>query len=188
VALASVCSALAIAASAAPAGAITFSQQTLPFSGLSSPYGVAVDQSGDVFVADSENNRVLELPAGVSSGVGVDLRGDVFVVDQNNDRVVELPAGSSSQVTLPSIDPGYGFDLVAAPRPDATRTVEAGPPPDRTTASGATQPEADTRPSGQLPGSRGSSWVGGDASGRRGRRLLSAESGRTSRDVRDAWY
>jgi len=97
---------------ASPAGAVTFSQQTLPFSGLSNPFGVAVDGSGNVFVADSPvNDRVVELSggtqvtlpfSGLSSprGVAVDGAGDVFVADTLNDRVVELPAGGT-QVTLP---------------------------------------------------------------------------------------
>jgi hypothetical protein len=43
--------------------AATGSQQTLPFSGLSEPGGVAVDSSGDVIVADHLHNRIVELPA-----------------------------------------------------------------------------------------------------------------------------
>jgi serine/threonine-protein kinase len=34
----------------------------LPFNGLSQPFGVAVDTDGNVFVADSINDRVLKLP------------------------------------------------------------------------------------------------------------------------------
>jgi hypothetical protein len=49
--LACQCSLAAVGVSAAPAQAITFSQQTLGFSGLNLPAGVAVDGSGDVFVA-----------------------------------------------------------------------------------------------------------------------------------------
>jgi Collagen triple helix repeat (20 copies)/NHL repeat len=95
-----------------PAGSST--QQTLPFSGLSNPYGVTLDAVGDVFVSDYSNNRVVELPAGSNTqqtlpftglnapgGVAVDAAGDVFVSDYFNTRVVELPAGSSTQQTLP---------------------------------------------------------------------------------------
>ncbi len=46
------CSVMAVAVSAQPAAAITYSQQTMPLTGLSYPYGVAVDGAGDVFVAD----------------------------------------------------------------------------------------------------------------------------------------
>lgn len=38
----------------------------LPFTGLSSPQGVAVDAAGGVYVVDSYNNRVLKLAAGSS--------------------------------------------------------------------------------------------------------------------------
>jgi serine/threonine-protein kinase len=36
----------------------------LPFTGLKYPEGVAVDTSGNVYVADEFNNRVLKLAAG----------------------------------------------------------------------------------------------------------------------------
>src|SRR5947209_9395470 len=75
---------------------------------LSVPFGVAVDSSGDVFVADTANNRVQTFDAtgayvsqfgsGViagsgegqfsgPSGVAVDSSGDVYVADRGNDRV-----------------------------------------------------------------------------------------------------
>jgi hypothetical protein len=89
-------------------------QTILPFSGLSLPTGVAVDSSGDVFVADSGNNRVLELANGASTqtvlpfsglsqpwGVAVDSSGDVFVADSGNNRVLELANGASTQTVLP---------------------------------------------------------------------------------------
>jgi len=102
-----------LAAPADPASAAP-SQITLAFTGLNGPFAVAVDANDDVFVADTGNNRVLELPAGSASqvtlpftglngprGVAVDAAGDVFVADFGNNRVLELPAGSAGQVTLP---------------------------------------------------------------------------------------
>ena len=93
-------------------------QVTLPFPGLRAPFGGAVDTAGDVYVTDgnSDNNRVLELAAGLSTqsvlpftgldipaGVAVDTAGDVYVTDGNpdNNRVLELAAGSSTQSVLP---------------------------------------------------------------------------------------
>jgi serine/threonine-protein kinase len=35
----------------------------LPFTGLSDPYGVAVDTAGNVYVADHGANAVVKLPA-----------------------------------------------------------------------------------------------------------------------------
>jgi hypothetical protein len=69
---------------------------------------VAVDGAGDVFIADSGNSRVVEVPAGGGAqttvgsglsypfGVAVDEAGDVFIVDSDNNRVVEVPAGCAS--------------------------------------------------------------------------------------------
>ena len=86
--------------------------QTTIVGGLSDPTGVAVDGAGDVFIADSGNNRVVEVPAGggasitlasglsFPSGVAVDGAGNVFIADSSNDRVVEVPAGGGSQVIL----------------------------------------------------------------------------------------
>jgi serine/threonine-protein kinase len=44
-----------------PTGAT--SQIELPFTGLNRPTGVALDTEGNVYVTDTGNNRVLELPA-----------------------------------------------------------------------------------------------------------------------------
>jgi DNA-binding beta-propeller fold protein YncE len=40
------------------------SQVVLPFTGLNSPSGVAVDAVGNLYVSDTGNNRVLKLRAG----------------------------------------------------------------------------------------------------------------------------
>jgi serine/threonine-protein kinase len=76
----------------------------LPFTGLYSPGGVAVDSAGTVYVADFGNNRVVALAAESSSqtvlaftalghpgGVAVATTGDVYVTDIGNNRVVKLP-------------------------------------------------------------------------------------------------
>ncbi len=44
------------------AGAAT--QTELPFTGLTGPYGVAVDTGGNVYITASQNNRVLKLADG----------------------------------------------------------------------------------------------------------------------------
>ncbi len=46
-------------------------QTIIPASGLSHPYGVAVDGVGDVFIADQNNNRVVEVPAGGGAQITV---------------------------------------------------------------------------------------------------------------------
>ena len=65
---------------------------------------MAVDGSGDVFIADSGNNRVLEVQADgtqttvgfglkTPSGAAVDGTGDLFIADIGNSRVVKVTAG-----------------------------------------------------------------------------------------------
>jgi NHL repeat len=63
-----------LAVSAGPAAAVSYSPQvTLPFTPLNFPYAVAVDGSGDVYVADSFNSRVVELPAAPALTVAMGL-------------------------------------------------------------------------------------------------------------------
>ena len=84
--------------------------------GLSSPGSVAVDQVGDVFVADSSNNAVKEIMAGSGivktigsgflfpSGVAVDSAGDVFAADTGHNTIKEVLSGTGRIVTI-----GSGF-------------------------------------------------------------------------------
>jgi serine/threonine protein kinase, bacterial len=89
-------------------------QVVLPFTGLSSAGGVAVDAAGTLYVADGKNDRVLKLPSGATTpqvlpftglnyphGVAVDAAGTLYVADGINNRVLKLPAGATTQQVLP---------------------------------------------------------------------------------------
>jgi len=77
-------------------------------SGFTAPAGVAVDNAGNVFVADSTANVVYELVGGtgtpVALGTGlfkpnalaVDASGNLFIADTGNARVVEIPVVGST--------------------------------------------------------------------------------------------
>jgi len=106
--------------------AITFGPgvQTTVGSGLYSPFAVAVDAAGDIFIADTGNNRVVEVPAGGGPqttvpadglydphGVAVDGAGNVFIADTYNSRVVEVPAGGGPQTTVPASGLSYVFGV-----------------------------------------------------------------------------
>src|SRR5579872_710915 len=89
---------------------------------FTTPYGVAVDASGNLYVADSGNNRIQKfnsggtwqwsIPAsGVTSGSGtgqfnfptqlaVDASGNIWVADEGNNRVVEMNSIGSPVTTL----------------------------------------------------------------------------------------
>ena len=99
--------------------------QTLPFTGLNRPYGVAVDAAGSVYVTEENNNRVVKLAAGSTTqsvlpftglnhprGVAVDAVGDMYVVDNGNNRVVELAAGSTTESVLPFTGLNEPIDVV----------------------------------------------------------------------------
>jgi serine/threonine-protein kinase len=75
----------------------------LPVHGLDGAGGVAVDSSGDVYVASYNTSQVLELPAewaapselafsglNGSNAVAVDAAGNVYASDPGNDRVLKL--------------------------------------------------------------------------------------------------
>jgi len=91
------------------------SQKAIAAIGVAAPEGVAVDGAGDLFIADTGNNRVIEVPASggapiaVGSGLNrpvavvVDSAGDVFIADSGNNRVVEVAARRSVQVIVPTI-------------------------------------------------------------------------------------
>ena len=84
----------------APGFRLAFGQQV-----LAGPYGVALDPKGDVWVADTGHDRVVEFaPSGrlmfgfaggldQPEGIAVDATGHVWVADTGNDRVVEFSPG-----------------------------------------------------------------------------------------------
>jgi serine/threonine protein kinase, bacterial len=87
-------------------------QTVLPFTGLESPGGLAVDGAGNVFVSEAHNYRMLELSAGsgnqtVRSLGGlegpfvVNSAGDLYFTDAGNKNVLKLPAGSNDSTALP---------------------------------------------------------------------------------------
>jgi uncharacterized protein (TIGR03437 family) len=102
---------------------------------LNWPYAVAVDALGNLYIADSYNNRIREvstngiittvagdgnyeygpIPGNIEatavqvnqpSGVAVSATGDLFISDTGNNRVLKVPSGS-----------GFIFDVSGSPAP-----------------------------------------------------------------------
>jgi serine/threonine protein kinase, bacterial len=78
-------------------------QTVLPFPHLNAPWGIAVDNAGDVFVAERDTSTVVELDAGSSAmtelpftnlntplSVAVDKAGNVYVADRGDDSGQKL--------------------------------------------------------------------------------------------------
>jgi DNA-binding beta-propeller fold protein YncE len=94
-------------------------ENTVPTSPLSNPSGVAVDASGNIYIADTDNNRVLKETYSAGSytestvptsplswpyGVAVDGSGNIYIADTGNDWVLKetLSAGSYTESTVPT--------------------------------------------------------------------------------------
>ena len=75
------------------------------FAGLNKPAGLAVDSSGNLYIADTGNDQVLKLAAGAAAptplvtglnsptDVVVDNAGNLYITDSGNNRVLMLPPG-----------------------------------------------------------------------------------------------
>ena len=100
----------------------SFSYAIQTLGSFGSPWGVAVDGSGNVFVADSANNVVKKIPYSDGSygtpvtlatgfdaptGVAVDERGNVFVADSGNYVVKEIPYSGGSYGTPVILATGF---------------------------------------------------------------------------------
>lgn len=100
-----------IAEAAAPS--VVSDAQIALASGLGNPQGIAVSNTGIIYVADTANNRVVTVsttgvvtPVNITGytlsapgGVAVDAYGNLYIADSNNARVLEVPvSGSPTQI------------------------------------------------------------------------------------------
>ena len=103
------------------AGTSYTAANTVPvISGLSSPYGVAVDGSGNLYIADPIDNALWEwnsatgqltklISSGLSDpeGVAVDSSGNVYIADTYNNAIKEWHASTGTVTTLISSGLSY---------------------------------------------------------------------------------
>jgi PKD repeat protein len=136
---------------------------TIVSAGLATPEGVAVDGSGDVFIADTVGNRVVVdkpngsggytqsvVDTGVSfpEGVAVDGSGDVFIADAGNGRVVADRPNGSGGYTQTVVQGGLGDPIGVASdgAGDVFIAGESGVMVDKPNGSGGyTESVVDTR-------------------------------------------
>jgi sugar lactone lactonase YvrE len=135
--------------------------QTTIAGGLQYPLGLAVDGAGNLYIADTGNNRVLEVPPGGSpqsigasglnnpAGLAVDRMGNLYIADVGNNRVVELPSGGGTPRTVGTglstpiglaVD-GAGNLYIADTGNNRVVEVPAGGGPQTTVASGLFSPQ-----------------------------------------------
>ena len=80
-------------------------QTTVPTTGLSQPTGLALSRGGELYIADSGNDRVVKVPAAGGrrppfppTGLKIrrdwpfDADGNLYIADFGNDRVVKVRA------------------------------------------------------------------------------------------------
>jgi sugar lactone lactonase YvrE len=91
------------------------SSTTAALTGLSSPAQSTIDGQGNVYVADTGNNRIAELTAtggtvslltGLSGPQGVAVRGDgtLYVADTGNNRILRYSQGTMSQLPITGLN------------------------------------------------------------------------------------
>jgi hypothetical protein len=100
------------------------STQTVLYTGLNAPQAMAVDAASNIFIADTGNARVIEIPwngtgygtpvnvgTGFSapSGVAVDGAGNVYVADASLNQIIEVPWTGSSYGTQYALLGAYTF-------------------------------------------------------------------------------
>lgn len=92
-------------------------QRTVPTTGLGGPNGAAVDSSGNLYIADTGNNRIVKItPTGTQTvvsaapltlssplAVAVDGAGNLYVSDSGHGRVVKILAGGGTATALASV-------------------------------------------------------------------------------------
>jgi DNA-binding beta-propeller fold protein YncE len=94
-------------------------ESAIPSSSLANPFGVAIDGSGGVYIADTGNNRVLKETFSSGSyaestvttsaltdpsGIALDGAGNIYIADTGNNRILKetLTAGSYTESTVPT--------------------------------------------------------------------------------------
>ena len=99
---------------------------TLAGSGqFSRPWGVAVDASGNVYVADANNNRICKVTAAgevttmsdqfnAPYGVAVDASGTVYVADSGNNRICKVTAMGEVTTLSDQFNSPYGVAVDAS--------------------------------------------------------------------------
>jgi len=103
------------------------------------PFGIAVDNSGNVYVADFIGSTITKIPAGGGpqtavgsgfadpTGVAVDASGNIYVADYGNNAVKEIPAGGGPVVALGSgFNAPFGIALDAAGNIYVSENVSSG--------------------------------------------------------------
>ncbi|SET06446.1 S-layer homology domain-containing protein [Paenibacillus sp. NFR01] len=89
---------------------------------LNSPSGIAVDSTGNVYVADTSNNKIKELSGGVwtditgeetfnkPSDIAVDQAGNLYVTDTGNGKIKMLPKGGTwKDLNIGGFEVPYGI-------------------------------------------------------------------------------
>jgi streptogramin lyase len=155
---------------------------------LNLPQGLAVDAAGDLYIADSSNNRVREVsPSGVITtvagntigfggdgspattaeldgpqGLALDAAGDLFIADSSNNRVREITSASGAGVTEFALTGAGPKGITAGPDGNLWFTESGSNQVGKITPAGAVAqfklPTAGSGPQGITAGPDGNLW------------------------------
>lgn len=103
---------------------------------LGSPWGLAVDNAGNLFVADNGNQRILKFPAGSTAatsglvvanvyspkGMCMDAAGNLYVANYSAGQVLKFPPGFTS-ATVPTVVAARGLDYPSDVSVDAAGNI-----------------------------------------------------------------
>ena len=101
------------------AGAAGYASQTVIASGFNVPWGVAVDGSGNIYVADTGNGQIVKMDSSGNNrtvistessvgGVAIDGSGNVYVTNYSNGQIVKMDSSGNNRTVIATLGNAVG--------------------------------------------------------------------------------
>lgn len=166
---------------------------------LNDPQAIYVDGSGNIYVADGNNNRIQKFPAGSTSatlattvaggngqgnaadqlynpsGIFIDSTGNMYVADQYNQRIQNFPAGSTSSTNGITVAGGNGWGN-AANQFEAPTSVYIDPSGNIYVTDAGNLSRIQKFPAGSTSATNGITVAGGNGPGSAANQLIGPNS------------
>ncbi|WP_428327328.1 DUF2341 domain-containing protein [Mucilaginibacter sp.] len=98
---------------------------TATITGFNAPYGIAIDASNNVYIANSGGNNILKIAAGATTttvyatgftspyGIAIDASGNLFVSQNTSTTVIKVAAGTGTRTTYSGFNGPRGLSVDA---------------------------------------------------------------------------